>query len=105
MTIERDFLELMTQTVAIRPFTGSNDYGEPEHGTAVEHSARVVDKQTLVRDKNGREVVSTSQTWLFGAPGVTSDDKITLADGSKPVILTVKSYPDENGAHHQAIFT
>lgn len=35
MTIENDFLELMTQTCTIEPFSSNNEYAEPSFGTAI----------------------------------------------------------------------
>ncbi len=105
MTIEADFLELMTQTVQVAPFQGNNPNGEPMYGTAVSYSGRTVNKNKLVRSVEGKEVVSTAQTWTFGSPGITPQDQITLPDGRQPVILSVESYPDEDGDHHQKVYT
>lgn len=105
MTIEVEFLELMTQTVTIAPFSSNNAYGEPSFGTAVSYSARVVNKPKMIRNAQGKEVVSMAQTWLYGSPTVTPDDRITLPDGTQPPILYVAQYPDENGAHHEVVYT
>lgn len=106
MTIEADFKELMTQTITIEAFAGNNAHGEPSYSsTAVSHTARVVGKTKMVRTAEGKEVVSTSQAYIYGSPGITPKDRITLPDGTQPVILHVASYPDENGDHHQVVYT
>ena len=105
MTIENDFRDLMTQTVAIEKFISHNANVEPTYGDSANHRARVVHKEKVVRDTQGREKVSTAQTWIFGNPDIDPQDRITLPDESQPIILSVRSYPDENGDHHQVVFT
>ena len=105
MAIEDDFQELMTQTIVIAPYDSDDEYGEPQFGAEVSYIGRTVNKTTVVRDTNGREKISTSKTWVFGSPDIDPRDKITLDDGSQPVILSAPRYPDENGAHHCVVLT
>jgi len=60
MALEQGFLEWFNQIVTIEPFTGVNASGEPQYGTAVQHSAFVQRKTKLVRDRTGQEAVSTA---------------------------------------------
>jgi hypothetical protein len=105
MTIESDFLELMTQTVTIAPLTGHNDFAEPAYGTAVSHRARVVGKIRRVLNAEGREVISSQQVYIYGAPDISTQAQITMPDGTTPQILRVERYPDENGDHHEVVYT
>ena len=106
MTIEAEFLELMVDTVVITTATGvRNLYArEGQSSTSASYRGRYVRRNQMVRDDAGDEVVSRSQLWLFGAPSLTPRDKITLPDGTTPVILAVERYPDDNGAHHEKVF-
>jgi len=100
---ERDFLEWFKQTVTIEPFIGVNAYAEPQYGLPATYPAFVQRKTKLVRDRTGREVVSTAQMYLDGTVSVGVQDRITLPDGSQPVILSVEVLPDETGATHHVV--
>ena len=103
-TIEREFLELMHQTIIYEKMTGRNPIGgDPLFGPEQTIRGRVVDKQRLVVDSEGQERMSRTTAWLFGAPELTTDDRITLPDGRKPFIINIETYPDETGIHHMKI--
>ena len=99
-----DFLDFMPETVTIAPFSSRDSYNVPTHGTAVSFAARVVKKQQLVRAGDGSERISTGHAWIGGTPSMTTEDKLTLADGTVPEVLAVESLPDEDGDHHVKIF-
>lgn len=105
MTIETEFAELFTQTVTVEPFDMYDSYAQPQYKAGTEYTARTVHKNRMVRDATGKEVVSTATTWVYGAPGITVKDRITLPNGNRPVILSVERYPDENGDHHEKVLT
>jgi len=106
MALEQDFLKWFNQIVTIEPFTGVNAYGEPQYGAAVQYSAFVQRKTKLVRDRMGQEVVSTAQVYLDGSVDVGIQDRITLPDGSQPVILSIEALSDETGnTHHKVVNT
>jgi len=106
MALEQDFLKWFNQTVKIESFTSINIYGEPQYGTAVQCSAFIEYKTKLVRDATGQEVVSTVQIYLDGSIDVNIQDRITLPDGSQPVILSIEALPDETGSiHHKVVNT
>ena len=98
-TIERISLS-SCQTIIVE-----DDRQEPHRrrsvfGPPVAYRGRVVDKQRLVVDANGQERVATTTAWFFGAPDITTDDRITLPDGRRPFILNIAHFPDEKGMHH-----
>jgi hypothetical protein len=49
--------------------------------------------------------VSTTTIYVLGDYGIQTVDRITLPDGTKPTIINVRTYPDENGPHHQEVLT
>jgi hypothetical protein len=63
----------------------------------------VVRRPTLVRTDDGREVVSNATIYVAGDQSITAEDQVTLPDGTTPPILTVYSYPDDEGIHHQKV--
>lgn len=105
MGIDPELLVLMTETVAIESRIGLNAYGEALHGAAVQYKARIVGRIRRVTDSAGTERVSTKTITLGAAVEVSPFDRLTLPDGSHPLILSVGSYPDESGAHHTVLYT
>lgn len=104
--MECDFLEFLQQTVIIEPWTGQNVYAEATYGPGANYSARVQQKVKMIRNAQGQEVVSTAQVYLDGSVSVTTEDRITLSDGTQPLIQAVTSPPDETGAvHHKVVWT
>jgi hypothetical protein len=104
--MDAGLLVLLNQHVTIAPATGLDSEGMTTYGTAVTYDALVVGKQKLMRDMQGREVVSSAQVYVDGTAVVTASSKITLPDGTTPTILAVSSYPDLDGVtDHQVIYT
>jgi hypothetical protein len=107
-----DFGELLTQQVTREPVSSEDKYGQPSYGAPTVLRCRVVSKPRLVRSVSAarsetegsvREVVSTAQVWTEPVQwGV--DDRITLPDGTQPIILHVERYPDETGPHHEVVY-
>ncbi len=98
--MERDLLELLQQTVAIEPWSGNNAYGEARYGPGASYPARVQEKVKMIRNAKGQEVVSTAQVYLDGVVPVTVKDRITLPNGTQPLIQAITSSPDETGSNY-----
>lgn len=96
-TFEEDFAELIHDTIRISPLTGRDKYGQPVYGSPVERLGRLVRTTKLVRSNDGSLVASSQQLTLGNVPGLTVESSIELPDGSRPTILSVEQYPDENG--------
>jgi hypothetical protein len=99
------FADMMTQTIVWEQRTGTDEYGQGVFGAGQNLTCRIVSKERGVRTVDGGEAVSTTTIYVLGDYGITSVDRVTLPDGSQPVIVDVKSYPDENGPHHQEVLT
>jgi len=98
--MEPELLELLTQTVTVKPKTGRGGYGKKTVGTAVTYPARVTKKQRLVRSADGTEQMSRGFVRLDGNAVVNPQDEITLPDGTTPKILAVEEHRDDAGAIH-----
>jgi len=99
-------LRWLTQTVSIAPYSGSNEYGESTYGSAVTYDARVVMTQKVLVDDKGNKRLSSCQIYLDGSCPVTSISKITLSDGTSPLILDVKTvYGSEGSAYMKVVST
>lgn len=108
MALESDFLDLMTQTVTVAPYSGQNGSGEASYGSPVSYSARVVGKSRMVRNMTGQEVLSSKTVYLYGASlSFSTKDRVTLPNGNvpqTPPIIAVSQFPDDEGDHHSVLY-
>ena len=104
MALDVEFLDMLTETVAIKPWSSQDEYSEPTYGTSVNYKARVSGKRTLVRNAEGQEVVSTHAVYLGQYLAASTKDEITLPDGTKPPILSVKQSPDDAGGYATVLY-
>jgi hypothetical protein len=108
MTLDRELLELMPQTVSIEVAAGQNEYGERTYGAPVEVRARVEGRTRVVTTMTGEERVSTSTVYLGEVVCVGPNDRITLPAGytpQQPEILAIERMPDEKGDFYEAVLT
>ena len=104
MTIESDYLELMPDTITITPSSATDMYGKRTYGgTPTTTRGRTSNKQELLRDAAGREIVTTGRFYCYGNPTVSIGDRLTLPDGSTPIILSIDTNVDETGASHHTV--
>jgi hypothetical protein len=108
MSLERNFREMFSQTVTLFPPATSasiDKYGKRSFSTSASVSAcaHYVSETVLARDEMGREVVEDGRFYLYGVFPVTTDYKIRLDDGSEPIIISVDTPFDQNGAHHTVV--
>jgi hypothetical protein len=101
-----DFADLLQSTITHEPFSSRDQYGVVTYGTAVSYKARVSYTNKRVRSRvTGDDVISTAQAWINGNPTLNVDDRITLPDGSQPIIVSWDQPFDETGsAHHVKIY-
>lgn len=104
MPMEREFLQMMVDTVQWERFEKRDAYGKPTYRSPEPLRCRLVQKTELVADSEGQERVAMGHIYLFGAPGITVQDRFTLPDGSQPVVLRVGRFPDNTGPHHEVIW-
>lgn len=87
----------MTQTVQVEPFVSRDAYGKATFGAAVSYRARVNFKTHFVRNNDAEQVVARGTAWLATSANITVNDRITLPDGSHPLLLDVNGENDEAG--------
>lgn len=109
--MDAELRALLGETVTVYPWASDSAYGSPTYSTSgTAYPARVERKSKLVTAKDGRQVVAGSVIYLGpsstgGLPGLTARDKLVLADGTSPEILSVERQPDETGAtYYEAAF-
>lgn len=103
MALETAFLELMGQTVTIYTQTAKTSYGVQTWGSGTSVNCRVMQTGTLAHDATGRQVYESGKIIFYGTPTVSLSSKITLPDGSTPVLLSVNVYRDQSGLHHTSV--
>ena len=86
----------LNQTATWHYVTGQNSYGEPTFSSKT-ISVRWEGKRRLVRDKDGREVVSEAR--VFCADVVQPGDELEYGGRSWPVIA-VSTVPGLDGAEN-----
>lgn len=96
---------LLNSVISLEAWTGSyNDYGKPTFSAPVDIKARRFEKVKMTRDIEGRETVSTAQIFCEVST-ITTNDRITLPDGTKPLIISVSNVDGFSGYHHTEIYT
>ena len=104
MGILEDLAPFCQDTITIAPKSTTNVNNEITWGAAVSYKARVVRRYRAIRTDRGDEKLSRALIYIMSAPGTTVESKITLPDGTTPLILRVNTYPDEAGQKHEEIF-
>jgi hypothetical protein len=96
-------------TLLVRPFLGFDSYASPIWASStaeVSYPALIDNTARMVRDQKGALVTSPTQIFLAGDPGIRLEDKITLPDGSQPLIQSIQYNDDFDGNQcYVVIFT
>ena len=79
------------------PATGVDGYGQRIYGPQVSRRARIDYATKLIRNAQGQEVVSGAQTYLATTDPISVLDRITLPDGTSPLLLRVDRLADYQG--------
>jgi hypothetical protein len=111
MSWDPEFDDLLSEEVKRRPYTGQDGYGQPTFGASSKVQCRIVYKPEIIRRRGAgeatgaiREIVAAAKVYCRAVEGWGLRDQITLPDGRQPSILEVRTYPDEDGPHHQVVF-
>lgn len=89
------------QTLTVQAYSGFDAYGSPIWATptaASTYACLIIPKVQSVRGRTGVEEVSSVQIYLSGNTTVAIEDKITLPDGSQPLVMAVQKYPNFTGS-------
>lgn len=106
MSFETVFLSMMPSTIKVSTRSGHDNYGQPTFAaTTTSYRARIVEKREFLRTAEGEVLEQSHLLWVrsTGAVSITTDDRITLPDGTTPQVLSVEMFPDEDLEHHRRI--
>jgi hypothetical protein len=105
MAFEKDFEELMPQTITID--TQSRDkYGKlSATGSPTSYTkTRIIFDTRTYRTPEGDTVVEFGKIYLNQAvTNINDTDKLTLPGGAVVQVVSVNQYPDESGNHHTVL--
>lgn len=95
-----DFLDMMNSVVTIQAYVANSDpYNLNETlGPSYPAQAYVAYKNHYVRGSQGELVAARGTIYIATSNMITVGDKITLPDGTAPIILNVGALTDETGA-------
>lgn len=97
--------QLMTHTVTIEAYLGDGGRG-PLYGDPQTVRCYLEQKTRVARAPDGRQVTSTSQVFCNLGPDVTTEARVTLADGRRPAVLQVARFDTKGlvSADHLEIY-
>jgi hypothetical protein len=85
------------QSITVETPGEDDQFGNPSTGTATTYSGILIQRAKLVKDRQGRQVVSSCQILFNGVVSVDVESKLTLPDGTQPTIINVGSTPYFDG--------
>lgn len=91
------WLDMMNNQVVVEPLTSRNAYGVASYGSATPYAARTNNSIRRIMNKDGEQVVSRGGAIVASPVDIPIDSRITLDDGSQPLLLASNSEPDEDG--------
>lgn len=89
-------LSWLKQSVTIEPWTGNNGDADT-YGAGAANACRIEQKAVKQLGGSGEVVVQSTVIILNGNATITAKDRITLPDGTKPIILSVNVIPGPDG--------
>jgi hypothetical protein len=96
----------LKQSITRYPKTGYGNSGQPTFGSATTIKCLIQSKKMNTMDKDGNDIVSSTQIIVDGDTTIDSLDKIILPDGIDVYIIKVETITDFSGtAHYKMIYT
>ena len=103
--MEADLRALFLDTITVEPFIGRDQDGKPTFGGGVPYKCRIQNLTRAERDSGGEYLVNWATIYLDYSPAITGQDRITMPDGTTPIITEVNSSPDDKGPYMTKILT
>lgn len=101
MSFDPEFLTMMTQTIAVQPYTSVDIYGKKVYsGTASTYFAYISEEPTKVLNYLGAEVIASHIAYIASTSRLDVTSKYTFPDGSTPHPIRAAVMYDEDGIHH-----
>lgn len=101
--IQDTIIKWSNNSLLVLPFIGFDEYGSPTWASTTAQSTYaclINNNQKMVRDQKGTLIVSPAQIFIastVSACPIHLEDKITLPDGSQPLIVSIQYNDDFDG--------
>ncbi|ATW59906.1 head-to-tail stopper [Arthrobacter phage Waltz] len=103
--MEAEFLDMMTQTVTVKPKTAFGAYGTAVRGAPVDYPCHVSIKAGEAPTRAGGVVTTTGTAWLAGHfPELDTADAAEVPGLGLTAIVAVQHVFDEVGPHHTVLY-
>lgn len=102
-----ELLDMFGSTMIYEPPLTPDESGDVPFGPPITIPVRFVGGHKPIRDRTGREQMSTVRAWCAGIFDLDIDGRFTLPsphDPSQPEAIDVRVIDDENGPHHEVVF-
>lgn len=104
MAFDPEYLTLMTQTIAVQPYTSVDIYGKKVYsGSASTYFAYISEQPTKVINYLGAEVIASHIAYIASTSRLDITSKYTFPDGSTPHPIRASVMYDEDGIHHNFV--
>jgi hypothetical protein len=103
--INAKFYEMMPDTITFNAGSSIDKYGKRTYGgTVTSARGRVIYDSKLIKNTEGQDIVSSGYVILYGPyASLTLGDKITLPNGTTPVMVSIETKKDTGGNHHTVV--
>jgi len=101
MGLPQEFLDLMPLTIQVSHLASVNSYNEATYSSPVEYRARLEPTRRFLRGPEGTEQLVSARLIVDAQGELVESDRVTLPDGTQPLVVSVTTEYDENGIHHQ----
>ena len=93
----------MVLNVFIQPRAGSGPYG-PIYGEGQNYPCYIEENIKNIKNKDGKDAVSSLQIFLDGSAIVNYGDKITFGSANPPILLIARDY-DKGQLYSVTVYT
>lgn len=104
MAVHPALKALMKSIVTIEPFASNDDSNQPTYSTGVAYTCRVERKPKMIWAPDGTQQVSNVTIYFGEETGIGLRDRITLPDGTQPIIMSIARHDDELGGSHEVVY-
>ena len=87
----------LRQSITVYPKTGYSSFGQSTYGSPITIQCLIQKEAVNTRDKEGNEVLSSTQIIVNGSESITAEDKIVLPDTRTPYIIMIKEITGFDG--------
>lgn len=101
MSFEKDFRQLLTQTLTVSTVATLGVGGAVTYSTSAStYRCRVVNVNKYMFDTRGQRAAVAYEAWIASTSILSPASKYTLPDGATPPVVSVDTFPDPDGHHH-----